>query len=412
MTRYARILQTNGMKAWLAVVLLQRLPVSMSLLAFVYLGEHVTGSYAAGAVLAGAFAIAEAAFAGSMGRRFDRRPAGSEMQLVLGVQAGALLLLGLLPATAPDLLPIGGLVALAALAGGVAAGAHGGLRALLVRIVPPETTQAALSMEATITALMWALGPALVAVLVVLAGPIAPLFVTALLAGAGALAARRLPDPGRAEARELRGSVWNQAWPAMVQEGAVLLMIGTAYATLPALLESVGAASDLAGPALAGLAVAGIAGGLIYGMRTWPGTYRAQVVVLVVVTSGLIAAVAVAPGAAAIIALVVAAGLFETPALTARAAALQEQLPESRWAAGFSGLYAAGGAGFAGAGLVIAPLLIAADPRLAFVLAAFVALSAALLAGWIEARRSVTPASPARRRRNAAHHTLPDTPAV
>jgi hypothetical protein len=404
MSMYRTVLQTQGMNAWLAVVLLQRLPISMSLLAFVYLGEHVSGSYAVGAVLAGAFALAEAVSAGVMGRRFDERSARCELQVVLGVQAGALLLLGLVAALAPDLLPVGVLVALAALAGGVAAGAHGGLRALLVRIVPSDTTQAALSLEATITALTWAVGPGLVAVLVVLASSPGPVLLTACLAGAGAVAARRLPDPGPVDGHEEDVGVWKQAWPAMVQEGVVLLMVGTAYATLPALLVSVGATSDLAGPALAGLAIAGIAGGLLYGSRTWPGAYRTHVGVLVLLTSGLIGAVTVAPGAAAMIALVVAAGLFETPALTARAAALQELLPESRWAAGFSGLYAAGGVGFGGAGLLLAPLLIAADPRVAFVVAASVAVTATLVAAWFEGRRTLMAGRAVARASYASRH--------
>lgn len=379
---YITVLRTRGMKAWLAVVLFQRLPVAMAPLAFVYLGEATTGSFAVGAALAGVFALAEAVFAGAMGRRFDRRSPRREMQLVLGAQAIALLVLG----TAAAPLPVGVLVALAAIAGAVAAGAHGGLRALLVRITPPERTQAALSLEGTITALMWAVGPALVAALAVIGDATWPVLATAALAGAGTLASRRMPDLEPADGGEETAGVWRQAWPAMVQEGAVLLLVGTAYATLPALLLSADASSDLAGPALGGFALAGIVGGLLYGTRPWPAPYRVQVVALVLGLSAAIGAVALAPSPPVIILLVVVAGFAGTPALTARAAALQELLPESRWAAGFSGLYAAGGIGFGAAGLLIAPLLVSADPRLAFAAAAAVAASAVVLTGLAEAR--------------------------
>lgn len=49
-----------------------------------------------------------------------------------------------------------------------------------------------------------------------------------------------------------------------------------------------------------------------------------------------------APTAGLVGALVVLSGLAGTPALTARAAGVQQLLPEHAWAAGFSGLYAAG----------------------------------------------------------------------
>jgi len=69
---YLRVAKTPGMPAWTAVVICQRLPVAMSPLALVYLGKVAANSYSIGAVLAGANALAEAAAAGVMGRRFDR----------------------------------------------------------------------------------------------------------------------------------------------------------------------------------------------------------------------------------------------------------------------------------------------------------------------------------------------------
>lgn len=118
---YGRLLHTDGVPAWVMVVLGQRIPVAASPLALVYLGEHTTGSYGIGALLAGVFALAEAVFAGVLGRRFDRRPPRAEMKLVLGVQALAFLALGGLPALAPSLASVWVLVALTTVAGGVAA---------------------------------------------------------------------------------------------------------------------------------------------------------------------------------------------------------------------------------------------------------------------------------------------------
>jgi MFS family permease len=213
------------------------------------------------------------------------------------------------------------------------------------------------------------------------------------LAAAGAVAAGGLPDLTPVASGPVTGGIWRRAWPAMVQEGVVLLLVGTAFSALPALLGSVGASADLAGLALAGFAAAGMVGGLIYGARSWPVSYRTQVILLVLALGLAIGAVALAPSVPVIVALIVAAGLAGTPALTARAAALQELLPESRWAAGFSALYAAGGVGFGAAGLLIAPWLISTSPRLAFAAAAGVAVVAVVLAGVAEARNAGTQVS-------------------
>lgn len=386
---YLKVLRTPGMSAWALAVLCQRLPIAMSPLALVYLGHAASGSFAIGALLAGAFAFAEALAAGVMGRRFDRKPAGRELQLVLGVQAVAFVLLGAPMAIFSGSLPIWVLAVLAAVAGAVASGAHGGLRALLVRSVPPATHQAALSLEATTTTLLWAVGPALVALLAVLAGPTWPTMILAVIAGFGVLTARALRDPGPSTDAEGTADgvrIWRLSWPALLQEGAVLMCVGAAYTGLPPLLEAVGSNADLAGPTLAVFAVAGIIGGLVYGSRRWPGAYRSQSVVLVLAITVAIASAAVLTTASGIIALVILAGLAGTPALTARAAGMQEMLPKSVWATGFSGLYAAGGVGFGVAGVITASLLEPAGTRAALLACVAIAALATLVSGIAEAR--------------------------
>jgi hypothetical protein len=387
MRTYLRVARIPAMRAWLVAVLCQRLPIAMAPLALVYLGRAVAGSYSAGALLAGVFAFAEAAAAAAMGRRFDRRPAGPELGMVLGVQAVALLVIGVPATIRSDALPVWLLAVATAAAGAVASGAHGGLRALLVRTVPASAQQAALSLEASLTTLVWAVGPAIVAVVAVLAGPTWPVLVSAALAVAGVAVSRWLRDPGPvATHTPVAGGLWRTAWPALLHEAAVLMCVGAAYTALPPLLVVVGVSANIAGPVLAVFAVAGIAGGLAYGSRIWPGPYRTQTVVLVLAICAAVAAAAVAPTAALVIVLLVASGLAGTPALTARAAGLQQLLPESAWATGFSGLYAAGGVGFGVAGLLVAPLLSATGPRTALAVCAAVAAGAAVIGGLAEAR--------------------------
>jgi hypothetical protein len=386
LSTFRAVVRTPGMRAWTVIVLCQRLPIAMSPLALVYLGHLAASSYAVGALLAAAFAAAEAVAAGVMGRRFDRRSARSEIRLVLGVQA--VLLLALAVSTLATT-PIWLLLALSAGAGGVASGAHGGLRALLVRTVPPSAHHAALSLESTLTTLLWAVGPAVVGLVTLVADAVWPVVLTAAIAAAGVLAARALTDPGPAPqdgpAADVRG--WRRTWPALLQEGAVLACVGAAYTGLPALLESVGTDAAVAGPVLAVFAVAGLVGGLAYGSRTWPGAYRTQSAMLVLAVTAVLGLAVVMPTAGVISALVVLSGLVGTPALTARAAGVQQQLPERAWATGFSGLYAAGGVGFGIAGIVVACLLEPVGIRTALLACVAVAAVATVLGAVVESRR-------------------------
>ncbi|WP_043636275.1 MFS transporter [Nonomuraea candida] len=386
------------MSSWAFVALCQRLPIAMSPLALVYLGNEASSSYAVGALLAGAFAFAEAVAAGFMGRRFDRRPAGPELRLVLVVQTVALLLLAIPVLLQGDGVPVWLMVALAAIAGGVASGAHGGLRALLVRTVEPSIHHAALSLEATMTTLLWAIGPAVVGLVALFTGQVWPVVVIAAVAAIGAVGAGALrdrgPTPDAAAESRPRVRIWRLSWPALAQEGAVMLIVGAAYTGLPSLLEQVGTNPEIAGPTLAVFAVAGLIGGLIYGSRRWPGAYRTHSFVLVLALTAVSGLAVVSPVAAIIIPLVVLAGFAGTPALTARAAGIQELLPERVWATGFSGLYAAGGVGFGIAGAVIAALLEGAGIRTAMLICLAIAVLATIVSAIAESRMASAAARP------------------
>jgi MFS family permease len=393
---YWKVLGTEGMPAWVLVVVCQRLPIAMSPLALVYLGNLAGSSYAVGALLAGAFAFAEAVAAGVMGRRFDRRSARAEMRLVLTVQAAILLVLALFALVSPGILPVWLMVVLSAGAGAVASGAHGGLRALLVRTVTPSVHHTALSLESTMTTLLWAVGPAIVGLVALLSDAVWPVLVIAAIAAVGAVVASRLTDPGPAAAATgdaPRVRVWRLGWPALCQEGAVMMCVGAAYTGLPVLLESVGSAAGVAGPVLAVFAAAGLVGGLVYGGRTWPGAYRNQSTLLVLAVTVLVGAAVVMPTAALIIGLLILSGVVGTPALTARAAGMQELLPERVWATGFSGLYAAGGVGFGVAGVVVAGMLESVGIQPALLVCVAIAALATVVGGIAEARIAKAPAT-------------------
>ncbi|MFI6295393.1 hypothetical protein ACIBEJ_27635 [Nonomuraea sp. NPDC050790] len=364
--QYPAVLRSPGIGTWFAVLVCQRFPVAAAPLALVFLGHAVTGSYAVGALLGGGHALAEAVAAGPLGRRFDRRPARSETALVLGVEAVAFALLTLLATAAmaattvtatasASLWVLAGMLVLAGLGGAVSAGAHGGLRALLVRLAPPEHRVAALSLESAASTTVWTVAPALVALLAALDARL-PILLMVAVAAAGALAGRRLLDPPRT-ATGHPARVWRVSWPAMAYDGAMMFAFGAVSLALPLLLTAHGAGAALSGPVLTAYTLAGIGGGLLYGARAWPGTPLAQAALLSAGIGLALGAAALVPVLGLVVALFAVAGLMQTPALTARAVSLQDRLPESQWAVGFSGMYAAGGLGYGAAGMTVAWLV-------------------------------------------------------
>ncbi|QVJ00757.1 hypothetical protein KGD82_19895 [Nocardiopsis eucommiae] len=186
---YVSVLRTPGLTVWAMVLVLQRVPVAMAPLALVYLGYAVTGSFLVGGLLVSAHALAEAAAAGWMGRRFDRRPPRGETALVLGAEGVFFLFLFVFA----HQLSVPLLVLLAALGGAVSAGTYGGLRSLLQRMVPAHTRPAALGLEETVSATIWAASPALVGVLVAAGAGTWPVGAMAVASFLGGLAALGLP---------------------------------------------------------------------------------------------------------------------------------------------------------------------------------------------------------------------------
>ncbi|MFD9947575.1 hypothetical protein ACFWYW_06880 [Nonomuraea sp. NPDC059023] len=391
--QYVTVLRSPGVGVWFAVLVCQRFPVAAAPLALVFLGHAVTGSYAVGALLGGGHALAEAVAAGPLGRRFDRRPAPSETALVLGVEAAAFALLALLATASPraEWWTPAGMLALAGLGGAISAGAHGGLRALLVRLAPPERRVPALSLESAASTTVWTVAPAVVALLAVVDARL-PILLMAAVAAAGALAGRRLLDPPRTTTAH-RARLWRISWPAMAYDGAMMFAFGAVSLALPVLLATHDAGAALAGPVLTAYTLAGIGGGLLYGSRAWPGTPLAQAALLSAGIGLALGAAALVPVLGLVVALFAVAGLLQTPALTARAVSLQDRLPESQWAVGFSGMYAAGGLGYGAAGMTVAWLVerVGAQPAigLCVALSTLVALGSSVA----ERRQLVTDAA-------------------
>jgi hypothetical protein len=385
-TGYRQVMTTPGWWPWALTTLLSRVPDAMAPLALVLLG-HQAGSFAVGGLASGAHAITEAVLAPWLGSLADRWPAHRYLRLALSVRAAVY---ALLAATATTL-PAPALVALAGVAGGVGAGVPGQLRALLARSTPRPLLHQAMSLDTTLLELAWTVAPAAVAGLVALGDPRLAVATMAVLAASSALTCVRLPtapDPGggdRAARRLSRGTLLRAAGPSLALGVVGGFAGGTLDTAIPPALDAAGSPASLAGVLFTGYSVTSVLGGLVYGLRSWPGRIHRQAAVFLALLCAVLLPSALVPSLPVIAVSVAAAGLFAAPQITARALTLQRDLPESAWSAGFSSLYAANGAGYGIAGFVIAAML---------PLGVHIAYAVPLLTCLIVALLAIVPAGP------------------
>jgi hypothetical protein len=333
-------------------------------MALVFLSRQSPAGYALGARLASAYVLGEVAGASALGARLGR--GRLRRQLSAGLMVGALAF-GALPLAGSAPSPV--LIGLSFLAGAAPAACPGGIRAMLTGLVADGAVPRALSAEATLTQIIWAAAPALVVFLALRVHPGAPLLVAALLAAAAAILLPRLPEPREPEPADRvavpLARTLLSGWPIYLTAAAAMAMLATAELVLPALLEQRQVAVGWAGPLLAGFALASAAGAICYGLRTWPGTVRAQSLVLLAVTAGCLFLVTVLPGLPGIAAGLLLAGVFQSGAMVTRNLSLRERLPPRAHAAAYSVMYAVGAVGYSLTAALSAVALGLTDPSVA-----------------------------------------------
>jgi MFS family permease len=152
------ILSAPGAATLLGSSILARLPLAMFSIALLVHAQRLTGSFAVGGLVSGAYALSGAASAPLLGRLVDR--CGQTKVLVAGATLTALVLVstGLVPSTTPPLV----LVALAAAAGAATPPLAACIRTLLPAIVADPTGLPALfAFESTVLELTFVFGPPL-----------------------------------------------------------------------------------------------------------------------------------------------------------------------------------------------------------------------------------------------------------
>ncbi|WP_327324323.1 MFS transporter [Streptomyces sp. NBC_01210] len=363
-----RELATRPVLTWSLVAVGARSPIAMAPLALVFLVRERPGGYGLGATHAAVYVLGEILGALLLGPRLT--PERARFQIAAGLVAGAAAFaaLGVFPHEHPVLLG-----AFALTAGAAPAASPGGLRTMLLSLVPERAAAQAMSFEATLTFVIWAATPALATSLALGVNPSVPLLLAAGLAVSGAAGLWALPVGWQAEEAPADGGstlrVLAAAWPVFVTGAAAMGLLALAELVLPALLEQRHIAVGWAGPLLAGYSVAAALGSFGYGLRTWPGRVRTQSLVLLFAVSAVVAAVALVPALVGVAVGLLLAGVLTSGVQLTRTLALRQALPARTLAAGFSVMYAAAGVGYAASATLSGALLSVASP------------SAAILAG-------------------------------
>ncbi|GGP00307.1 hypothetical protein GCM10012280_68780 [Wenjunlia tyrosinilytica] len=364
------------MGIWSFTVAASRLPVAMAPLAFVFLARETTGGYALGAMMAAAYTTAEAVGAPLLGIRLRSRSFRREIAAGLLVSAVFFAALALVPDASS---PVA--VTMAAAAGAAGAAGPGALRAMVADLVPGRHLHSALSWESSLNMSVWAASPALVAASAVHWSATVPFFVAAAATTVGAVCVLLLPEktgrpepdsPTRGTARQLAS-----AWRIYLTSAAAMYLLATVELALPALLEQRNEPVGYSGPMLTGFALASILAGLLYGLRTWPGSPELHSTLLLYGTIAAAGAFAVVPVLGAMAGLLAAAGVCQAIVLIARNLSLQQSLPTDLHPVGYSLQYAGSGIGYGASAAVTGLLLTHTQPSGTVLITAAVTLALA-----------------------------------
>ncbi|WP_143590450.1 MFS transporter [Thermoactinospora rubra] len=348
-----------------------------------------TRSYGVAGLVLTCHALALAVCAPLTGRLADRRRARPVLVAFLAAHA---LAYGTLLAALALAVPAAALIASAVLLGATTPPATSVGRAAWPRLVPAESLPAAYALDNAVNELMFVAGPVLVSVLL-LAAPAQAIVAgagAALLLGVALLAASPAvrdhtpagrPTGSRGRLARLSGPLAHR--PTLV----VLAVAATAAFAFGCLRVATLAAATVSGaPAAAGvlmglLSAGALAGGLLYGTRTWPFSGRTMLIALSLADAAILLADAAPTGLAALAALVALTGLLQGPRDALQATLLAGHTPAEHRTEAFSWLntfmWTGYGLGAAIAGRLTGPLDGGAP---AFLAAAAVALLGAALA--------------------------------
>lgn len=345
---YLRVLSHPRAVLPLMAAFVARLPISMAPLGIVLFISDVRGSYASAGLVSGAFAVGLAAGSPVWGRLLDLYGRG---RVVAPTGAVSGVLLAALTVSVPAL-PLGAVTALAAAAGLTFPPVGPAMRASWRVLFPDEDTRrAGFALDAVSVEAVFVGGPLLLSVLL-LAGPLVPLSVTAALVLLGSVAfavvaprggpatatvTALAADGGRRVRHGRRGPVVTAAGlaPALVVGVAVAVGFGLLDTSLAATARDVLGDERRVGLLFAAIAGGSVTGGLYYGTRRAGRREHGRLRGTLAVFAAGVGALAILVGAGspplgALLPLLVLAGLAISPSLIILANLVDRFAPTGR----------------------------------------------------------------------------------
>ena len=355
MHRYRALLSVPGARAPLVAS-------ALGSLAILLLAREATGSFAEAGWVSGAFGLANAFGAVAQGRLMDRL---GQPRVLRTVALGHALAVGALVIAAERGAPSGVLVLCAIAGGGLLPQVPAAMRSLWSMLVEDEERrQAAYAMVAIVFEVSVVAAPALVAGIITIASP------AAATAAAGALATgAALAFAATGASRRWRGEAHATGWlgplaaPGVRTVFAALAALGMAMGivqvAVPAFTAAAGSA-ETGGLLLAAVSAGSLAGGVIYGARSWPGRPATRLALMLAALAAGCALLAGASSNLALAASLLVVGALLAPATIVGSALLDVVAPAGTVTEAFTvmimGIVAGNAAGYAlGGGLVDGP---------------------------------------------------------
>jgi MFS family permease len=398
-TGYAELLRAKHAMRLLTGTLVGRLPNATAALVIVLFVRAEGGSYTLAGVLSAVYALATAVGQPSLGRAVDlygqpRVMVPAAVLSALGMGVFALAGIG-------NLVIANGAVLVAGL---FTPPLEGGLRALWPSVLKrPDRVHAAYALDAVAQEVMFAVGPLLVTLLVAWWDEAAALLVINALGVLGAVSVVASPP-----SRRWRSAPREAHWLGALRSSGLLALLG-AFFFVGLALGSIAVAavafadghgdSLIASYLLSALGAGALVGGVLYGVRAWPGQPERRLRVLVAALAAGYLPLVLVPGPMAMTVLAGVSGIFLAPALACSFVVVDRHAPAGTVTEAFSWLVTTFGVGAAAGTAVVGPVLEQAGTPAGFGVAA--AGGAAAFAVLVATQRVLSPA-------NAAPGRIPD----
>jgi MFS family permease len=365
--------------AWLfGASMLGRVPVFAAGLVLVLRTRELTGSFAAGGLVAGLSALSVCVSSPVLGRLVDRRGQVPVLAGCAALSATGLVLLGLLPDGSSALAPAGCAILIGL--GFPPLGAC--LRAALPALLPErERRHAAFALESAATEVTYVAAPLLVAAAVTLGGPgtaalavatLGPLGVAAFVAHPAVRSWRPVADGERHAGGALRSA-------GVRTLVFVFALVGTAFGAVEVAVPA-SADAGLAGVLLALWGAGSLTGGLIAARAAAPADAVRRVRRLLVALSVGHLVLVPATGPVALALLLPAAGLAIAPTFACTFGLVEELAPRGTLTEAYTWLSSAISAGIAVGAALAGTLAEHQGPSAAFALSAGAAAVGAAVA--------------------------------